>query len=91
MSVSDLSLVIAVRRLYGSGNGRLARQALGVSLSELSRAAGGVSVATIWRYENGTRVPATSQALALARAFESLTPERIPNLLAVVTDAGGTG
>lgn len=83
MSAGDLALVIAVRRMYEAGNGRRARQNLGLSIGELAAAAG-IGVSTLWRYENATRVPRADQALALARAFGCLTPQKIPDLLAEV-------
>jgi transcriptional regulator with XRE-family HTH domain len=83
MSAADLALVIAVRRLYQAGHGRQAREALGLSGGELARAAG-IAVSALWHYENSSRIPRPAQALALARAFGCLTPQKIPDLLAEV-------
>ena len=90
ISATDLARVIAVRRMYAAGKGRQARHSLDVSGVELAQAVG-ISPSTLCHYESASRVPATEPALALARVFESLAPHRIPDLLAVVTDAGSTG
>ena len=90
MSPADLGRIVAIRRMYAAGKGRQARQSLGVSGVELSTSVG-IAPSTLCRYENASRVPATKQALALARVFESLRPENIPDLAVVAADAGSTG
>ncbi|GEM_PF-2355293 len=75
MDLDELRTVAAVRRMLRSGEAREMRIAAQVSVSELAQVVG-VSEGTLWRWENGTRVPRPAQAVALAVALEALSRTR---------------
>jgi len=58
---TDLSQLLAVRQLAGSGEARRRRMAAGLSLSEVARPCG-VEPSTVWRWETGKRRPRGQEA-----------------------------
>lgn len=69
--VQQLKRVSAVREALLNGNARQLRLGAGLSIAELSLASG-VAESTIWRYENGQRVPRAEQALRLEVVYRAL-------------------
>ena len=71
MTARQLKTVSAVRNLFKTGMARQLRLDAHLSGIEVARAAG-IAVPTLWRYENGQRLPNIQYALALAKVYKRL-------------------
>ena len=71
MTESELIAVARVRSLAKSGDAHSIRVSAGVSLAELGSSVG-VGPTTVYRWENGQRVPRGDLALAYASVLDAL-------------------
>ena len=71
MDVNQLPKLARVREIVRSGAARSIRLAAGISTVELARAIG-VSHVTVWRWEQGTRVPRGEAAIRYGEALDAL-------------------
>jgi DNA-binding transcriptional regulator YiaG len=75
MHAQDLATVTWVRSLARSGAARSIREAAAVSLPELA-ASIPCAVSTLWRWEQGQRVPRVDLALRYAATLAALLEKR---------------
>lgn len=71
MTRSDALRLARMRSATATGAARTQRLAARLSLSEVAEHCG-VDQSTVWRWENGRRVPKGTPALKYARLLESL-------------------
>lgn len=70
-AMSDFVKLTKVRRLLSSGAAKGARVAAGLSLREMAAAAQ-IDPSTLWRWEEGQRIPHGAQALRYFDALQEL-------------------
>ncbi len=77
MARTNLIQLANAREACRNGTARLLRLNAGLSLPEVSREVG-ASLSTVWRWENGERVPRGAAAVRYARLLEELTERQRP-------------